>query len=77
MKTYTPEEAKARIPLMLKRAALEAIDCAIQLDHYPVNSREVESRVMALQGYVGHLLKLCFVVWREPKKKESPQLSTA
>lgn len=65
---FTPKEAKARIPIVLKRIALQAIDCAIALDTYPINSREVESRVMALQGYLGHLVKLCFTVWREPKK---------
>lgn len=71
MKMFTPEEAEARIPTMFKRIALEAIDCAMQLDKYPVNSREVESRVLALQGYVGHMIKLCFVVWRAPKKTET------
>lgn len=74
---FTPEEAEARIPTVLKRIALGAIDCAIQLDEYPVNSREVESRVLAVQGYVGHLIKLCFVVWRAPKKAETDSESTA
>jgi len=77
MKMFTPEEAEARIPIVLKRIALGAIDCAMQLDKYPVNSREVESRVLAVQGYVGHLIKLCFIVWREPKKAKTSPRSTA
>ena len=76
MKMFTPEEAEARIPTVLKRIALGAIDCAVQLDKHPVNSREVESRVLAVQGYVGHLIKLCFVVWREPKKAETDAAPT-
>lgn len=74
---FTPEEAEARIPTVLKRVALQAIDAAIALDKYPVNSREFESRVLATQGYVGHLIKLCFIVWREPKKTEQNEAPAA
>ena len=65
---FTPEEAKDRIPEVLRSTALEVIDCMIQLDTCPVNSREVESHILAIQGYVGHLVKLCYVIWRAPKK---------
>ena len=74
---FSPEEARARIPTVLKRIALQAIDAAIVLDKHPVNSREFESRVLAIQGYVGHLIKLCFVVWKEPKKTKNHVASAA
>lgn len=77
MKMFSPEEAEARIPGVLKSTALEIIDCMLKLDKYPVNSREVESRILAIQGHVGHLVKLCFVIWRAPKKEKPSAPGTA
>lgn len=58
MKIFTKEEAESRIPGVLRNLTLLAIDCMIQLDHYPVNSRAVESRILSVQGYANHLVKL-------------------
>jgi len=69
----TPEEAEARIPIILKRVALSAIDCAIKLDTCPVNSREIESRILEVTGYIGLLNKCVYTIWRAPKK---PKIAT-
>jgi len=61
---YTPEQAQARIPVVVKRLALAAVDLGISLDKYPVDSPEIESRVTALSGLAGHLYRLCYVVWK-------------
>lgn len=69
---YSCEEAKARIPLVARRVALEAVDLLVILTEgergveapYPINSREVEHRVWALTGQVGYLSRLIHIVWR-------------
>lgn len=63
-KKYSEKEATGRIPLVAKRAALEAVDLVIALERYPINSREVEHRVWALTGEIGYLSRLIHVVWR-------------
>lgn len=59
---FTKDQAKARLPLMLKRVALSAIDLVMKLDHYSVTSREVETCIMALEGYLAHTFKLYMTV---------------
>lgn len=66
---YTPEEARARIPVMLQRIALTAVDIGVQLDSYPIDSQEIESRTLALSGMVGLLNRLCHVVWKSEALK--------
>jgi hypothetical protein len=66
---YTPEEAEARIPVMLQRIALTAVDIGVQLDSYPIDSQEVETRMLALSGMVGLLNRLCHVVWKSEALK--------
>ena len=61
---YTPAEARARIPVLLQRIALTAVDIGVQLDKYPIDSQEIESRVVAMSGLVGLLNRLCHVVWK-------------
>lgn len=61
---YTPAEARARIPILLRRVVLTAVDIGAQLDTYPIDSQAIESRVVALSGLVGLLNRLCHVVWR-------------
>ena len=63
-KKYTPEEAEARLPLVAKRLALEAVDLVIALERYPIDSHEIERRVWALTGEAGYLSRLCHVVWK-------------
>lgn len=61
---YTPEEAEARIPTVIKRMVLTGVDLTMQLDAHPIDSRAVEVRVIALTGLAGHLSRLCHVVWK-------------
>jgi len=61
---YTPEEAEARIPLVARQVALEAVDLVIALDKLPTNSQGVERRLWSLTGQVGHLNRLVHTVWK-------------
>ncbi|MBA7595160.1 hypothetical protein ES703_02119 [subsurface metagenome] len=70
LKILTLKEVEARIPIILKRLALSAIDCMIKLDTCPVNSREVESRILEITGYIGYLNKCVYTVWRAPKPEK-------
>lgn len=72
LKLYTADEAKRRIPLVLKRVALTAIDATMILDTHRVCSRRFEVDLMALQGYISHLWKLVMIVAKEPKKQQKP-----
>ena len=75
---YTPEEARARIPILLKRITLTAVDIGVQLDVYPIDSQAVESRVVALSGLVGLFNRLCHVVWKsEGLKRAAKELAAA
>jgi len=69
---YTVQFAEKRIPLVLKRIALMAIDTIIVLDVAPLRSQDVEDRLMALQGYMAHLWKCYIAVCKAPKKKVEP-----
>lgn len=71
MKAFSPKEAEGRIPHVLKSITLTAIECMTLLDNHSVRSRRIEAEVMALQGYVAHLLKLSYIVWKAPKSSES------
>lgn len=71
MKIYTPEEAEAMTPSILRQIALGSIRAMMLLDKYPVNSRMFENEVMTLQGYLSYLMKLVHTVWRAPHKKKS------
>ena len=74
---YTPDQARARIPVVLKRMALTAVDIVVQLEAHDVDSQEVESRVHALTGLAGHLSGLCHVVWKyEGLKRAATQGAT-
>ena len=61
---YTPKEAEARIPTVIKRMVLTGIELEILLDTHPIDSREVENLVIALTGHAGHLSRLCHVIWK-------------
>jgi hypothetical protein len=61
---YTPKEAEALIPEVLRRMTLTGVELLILLDTYPIDSREVEVRVEALKGLTGRLIRLCHVIWR-------------
>jgi len=61
---YTPEEARARIPILIKRIALTVVDIGVQLETHPIDSQAIESRVVAMSGLVGLLTRLCHVVWK-------------
>ena len=74
---YTPEEARARIPILLRRIALTAVDISAKLDTYPIDSQAIESRVAALTGLAGLLARLCHVVWKyEGLKRAAEQGAT-
>jgi hypothetical protein len=64
---FTLEEAKQRIPEMLRRIALSSVDAVICLDKYSIDSQEFEMRIMAMQGYMNHLWKLYMIVCKTPK----------
>jgi len=66
----TRKEAEDQIPLLLERLALMAIDTVIQLDKFSVDSLEVESRIMSMQGYMSKLWKLFMIVCKSRKKVE-------
>jgi len=72
---YTPQEAEARIRLVAKRLALEAVDLVITLDRLPVNTHAVERRIWSLTGQAGYLARLANVIWRYEalKKAAAPQ----
>lgn len=62
---YTPEEAMGRIPDVAKHLALECVGLVIALESYPVQAREIESRVWSLTGQVGYLARLFHTVWKD------------
>ena len=64
------EKAKVMLPFIVRRTALEAIDCAITLENYPTNSHAVERKILAMQGYANYALELAFIIWRAPKPKK-------
>jgi len=68
---YTPDQARGRIPVVLKRIALTAVDITIQLEKHGIDSHEVESRVHALTGLAGHLSGLCHVIWKDEGLKRA------
>jgi len=71
---YTPKEAEAMIPEVVRRMTLTGVDLMIQLDTYPIDSREIEVAVAALTGLAGRLSRLCHVIWRnEALKRAAPQ----
>ncbi|GAI91925.1 unnamed protein product [marine sediment metagenome] len=70
VKMITPAEAEARVPIILKRLALSSIDCMIKLDTCKLNSREIESRILEITGYIGLLNKCVYIVWRAPKPEK-------
>jgi len=61
---YTKEEAEGLIPSVARLVALGAVDLVISLDHYPLDSGEIERRLWALSGEFGHLSKLFHVLWK-------------
>jgi len=61
---YTPDEAQLRIPIVAKRVALEAVDLVIALDRHALDSHAIERRIWSLTGQVGHLARLCHVIWK-------------
>jgi hypothetical protein len=61
---YTKEEAAERIPSVARLVALGAVDLVITLDHYPLNSGELEMKLWQLTGEVGHLNKLFHTLWK-------------
>lgn len=61
---YTPDQARGRIPTVIKRMVLTGVDVMILLEKHPVDSQEIESRVIALTGLAGHLSRLCHVIWK-------------
>ena len=63
--TYTEEEARARIPDLARRVALDAVNLVITLDRHPVESAEVERTLWAFSGEVGLLSKLIHTVLRD------------
>lgn len=76
-KKYTEEEAQARIPIVAKRVALQAVDLIIALQNHPIDSHEIESRVWALTGGTGYLNRLCHVVWKAAGLKKAVDPQTA
>lgn len=66
----SPEKAEVMLPFILRRAALEAIDCNITLENYPTNSHAVERKIMSMQGYANLAVELAFIVWRAPKPRK-------
>ena len=68
---YTPDQARGRIPTVIKRMALTAVDIMVQLEAHDVDSQEVESRIHALTGLAGHLSGLCHVVWKSEGLKRA------
>ena len=74
---YTPDQARSRIPVVLKRMALTAVDIMLQLETHDVDSQAVESRVHALTGLAGHLSGLCHVIWKyEGLKRAAAEAAT-
>lgn len=59
---YTVKDAQVRIPEMLKRIALLAIEGNIALDTYAINSHNFEIVIFGLQGCIGDLTKLFMTV---------------
>lgn len=70
---YTPEQARARIPILLRRIALSAVDITVQLDVKDINSHAIETRVLALSGLAGLLNRLCHVVWKYEALKKAAE----
>jgi len=73
---YTVEEAKQRIPEMLRRIALSSIETMMCLDKYAITSYEFESRLMAMQGYMSQLWKMYMTICKEPKKMDKVNRKT-
>jgi hypothetical protein len=63
----SPEKAEVMLPFILRRVALEAIDCNITLENYPTNSHAVERKIMSMTGYANLASKLAFIIWTTPK----------
>ena len=61
----TPEMAELRAPIVLKRIALRAVNAVMLIEKHGYNSAEVEAEIMSMQGYIGHLMKLLFIIWRD------------
>jgi len=74
---YTPDEARGRIPVVAKRVALEAVGLVIAMEKYPINSAEIERRLFSLTGQVGHLFKLCHVIWKYEGLKQAAEKGDA
>jgi len=70
-KHYTPEEARARIPVVAQRLALQAVDLVIALERHPLDSHEIEHRIWALSGQAGYLSRLCHLVWKHEGLKRA------
>ena len=73
---YTPKEAQAKIPILLRRIALTAVDITMQLDEYPIDSQAIETRVLALSGMAGLLSRMCHIIWRYEALKRLTEEST-
>jgi len=69
--SYTPEEAERFIPDSLRRIAKLVIEAMICLDKHPVNSYEFERYIFAIEGSIGHLIKLSYTVWKAQKKPKT------
>jgi len=66
--TYTKEEAEHRLPFILKRITLTAIDCMEKLDKHPMTSYEVESLIYTIEGLSAFMMKLYHHVQKEQVK---------
>lgn len=66
---YTDEEARERIPTVVKNVALSAVDIGILLEELPINHRDIEMRVFQLCGLVGYMSRLFHTVWKADAKK--------
>jgi len=70
--SYTAEEAEPLIPDSLRRVTKLGIEAMICLDKHPVNSYEFERYIFAIEGSIGHLVKLCYAVWKAGKTPKKP-----
>ena len=70
---YTPEQARARIPFLLRRIALTAVDITALLDVEDINSHAIETRILALSGLAGLLNRLGHVVWKYEALKKAAE----
>ena len=65
-----PVLAAQRLPFVVRRIALEAVELRMLLDYYPVNTHKVERRVQSLMGYMRLLAKLTTACWTAPQPKK-------